>query len=89
MFLIQEDVIKEYPPPVRVLLVGIALLILSLVFYNYFFEDVYKILFTDEPKEPSDYAEFVLAIAIVIVMISTLLRFIRHIRELRQNDKIE
>lgn len=89
MFLIQEDVIKDYPPPVRALLVGIALVILSLVFYSYFYEDIYKILFTDEPKEPSDYAEFVLAIAIVIIIISTLFRFIRHMRELRQNDKIE
>lgn len=89
MFLIQEDVIKKYPPPVRVLLLGIALLILSLVFYNFFYEVIYKIFFTDEPREPSDYAELVLAIAIIMVIVSTFLRFIHHLKEARNTRKYQ
>lgn len=89
VFLIQEDVIKHYPPLVRVLLLSIAFAILSFIFYNFFFEDVYKLLFTDEPREPSDYAKFVLAIAFFIVIISTLFRILNHLLEARNTMKIE
>ena len=89
MFLLQDDIIKKYPPLVRALLLGIASIILSLIFYNYFYEDIYKILFTDEPREPSDYAEFVLAIAFIIIIISTLYRFINNLLESRNTNKIE
>jgi hypothetical protein len=53
-----------------------------LVFSSTFWEEFHRILFTEEPRAPSDYTGFLLAIASIIVIITTDYRLLDHIARL-------
>jgi hypothetical protein len=79
MFLVSDEHLRRYAPPVQIIMLGIALLVCCLVFYSTFWEEFYKILFTEEPRAPSDYAGFLLAVASIIVIITTAYRLLDRI----------
>ena len=78
MFLVTDERLKFYPPPIQILMIAMALALLVVFFYYSFWDSFYKIVFTDEPRVGSDYAGFALAIAIIIVIIETILRLLKH-----------
>ena len=78
MFLVTDERLKFYPPPIQILMLAMALALLVVFFYYSFWDSFYKIVFTDEPRVGSDYAGFALAIAIIIVIIETILRLLKH-----------
>ena len=78
MFLVSEERLSHYAPPIRILMLGIALAVAILIFYYSIWDLFYKIVFTDEPRVPADYAGFCVSIACLFVIISTAIRLIRH-----------
>ena len=81
MFLVSEERLKHFSPPVRILLLAIALVCVSIMFYMTFYEAVYKILMTDEPRVGADYAAFILGCCNILVIVTTAFRFLRHSAE--------
>lgn len=81
MFLVTEERLRNYAPPIQILMLAVALVGVILFFYYSFWETTYKIVFTDEPRQNSDYAAFALGIANIIVIVSTVFRLLRHSAE--------
>ena len=78
MFLVTDERLKFYPPPIQILMLAMALALLVVFFYYSFWESFYKIVFTDEPRVGSDWAAFALAIACILVILETILRLLKH-----------
>lgn len=78
MFLVTEEQLRKYPPPLQILFLAIALCAVIVLFYYSFWEYFYKVIFTDEPRVGADYPAFALAICNIIVIITTIFRLLRH-----------
>ena len=78
MFLVTDERLKFYPPPIQILMLAMALALLVVFFYYSFWESFYKIVFTDEPRVGSDWAAFLLSVACIIVIIETVFRLLKH-----------
>lgn len=85
MFLVSEERLSHYAPPIRILMLGAAILITFSIFYYTLFDIFYKIVFTDEPRVPADYAGFCISLACLFVIASTSVRFIKHCATLARN----
>ena len=81
MFLVTEERLKYYAPPIRILMLAVAVVLVTVLFYYTFWESFYKIVFTDEPRVGADYAAFVLAICNILVIVITIFRLLRHSAE--------
>jgi amino acid permease len=79
MFLVSDEHLRPYAPPVQIIMLAVALFVCCFVLYYTFWEEFYKILFTEEPRVPSDYAGFLLAVACIIVIIMTAYRLLDRI----------
>ncbi|EAY20539.1 hypothetical protein TVAG_239120 [Trichomonas vaginalis G3] len=78
MFLVTEEQLRNYAPPIQILMLAMALALVAVFFYYSFWESFYKIVFTDEPRTGADYAAFALSIGNIIVIISTVFRLLKH-----------
>lgn len=76
MFLVTDERLRLYSPPVQIIMLGVALVGLFVLFRYTFWEEFQKVFFTDEPREHSDYAGAVLGIANIIVIVITIYRFL-------------
>jgi hypothetical protein len=86
MFLVSDERLRGYALPVQILMLGLALAACVWVFFNSFYEEFHKIVFTDEPRVPSDWAGFLLACANIFVIGITGYRFlVRVARQLSQS----
>jgi hypothetical protein len=82
MFLVSDERLQLYALPVQVLLLSIALAVVIWLFFTSFYEEFHKIVFTDEPRVPSDYAGFLLCCANIIVIIATAYRLLKRVAKL-------
>ena len=88
MMFVSEERLKKYPRKIRIILLTCAIFGLFILLYLTFWNEFYLVLFTDDPKEPSDYAGFVLALCIIIVIINTFYRIFKlSSRELERKFK--
>lgn len=78
MFLVTEERIKNFPGPVQILFLCIALAGVCALFYYSFWEAFHKVLFTDEPHDASDIAAVILAFCNILVIVTTAVRILKH-----------
>jgi hypothetical protein len=79
MFLVSDERLRLYAPPVQILMLGVALVACCLILYSTFWEEFHKIVFTEEPRVAPDYAGFLLAISCIIVIITTAYRHLERV----------
>jgi amino acid permease len=74
MFLVSDERLRVYAPPVQILMLIVAVIGCCVILYLTFWEEFYKIVFTDETRVPSDYPGFILAVTCLITIAITLYR---------------
>ena len=79
MFFVSDENLRSYSRPVQILMLSVAFVVLCVFFRLTFWAEFSKVLFTSEPRVPSDYAGFVLGICNVIVICITLYRIVRRV----------
>jgi multidrug resistance efflux pump len=74
MFLVTEERLMNYAPPVQIMMLLAALIGAVMIVYYTFWEEFYKVMFTDEPRVGADYVGVILAVAGFIVILDTVYR---------------